>query len=146
MLLFVCLSVWSCHVACGILVPWPWIEPGSLTVKAPSPNHWTTREFPQVLFVSGDTKIQSPTANILGLSSALLRSHIYYLRKKVDLHWDIFILHVTPLCRGPTCVVLGPAERFGSRWPPSSRALSWCLSCQHPLVLPELGSDSISRH
>ena len=29
----------------SILVPQPGIEPG-LVVKAPSPNHWTTRKFP----------------------------------------------------------------------------------------------------
>ena len=37
--------------ACGILVPWPGIEPvpwHSLAVKAQSPNHWTAREFPRI--------------------------------------------------------------------------------------------------
>ena len=45
--LFVCLFVcfWS-RTACGILVPWPWIEPGPSAVKAQSPNHWTVRESP----------------------------------------------------------------------------------------------------
>ena len=32
--------------ACGILAPQPGIEPGPLAVRARSPNHWTTREFP----------------------------------------------------------------------------------------------------
>ena len=32
--------------ACGILIPWPGIEPGSLAMKAQNPNHWTAREFP----------------------------------------------------------------------------------------------------
>ena len=36
---------WPHHVACGILVPQPVIEPRSLGVRAQSPNHWTTREF-----------------------------------------------------------------------------------------------------
>lgn len=31
---------------CGILVPWPGIEPGPSAVKAESLNHWTIREFP----------------------------------------------------------------------------------------------------
>ena len=35
--------------ACWILVPWPGIEPAYSAVKAQSPNHWTTREFPLVL-------------------------------------------------------------------------------------------------
>ena len=32
--------------ACGILVPWPGIEPVPPAVEAQSSNHWTTREFP----------------------------------------------------------------------------------------------------
>ena len=35
---------WQLHLACGILVPRPGIEPPA--VEAQSPNHWTTREFP----------------------------------------------------------------------------------------------------
>ena len=34
-------------VACGILLPQPGIESGPSAVKAWSPNHWTTREFPK---------------------------------------------------------------------------------------------------
>ena len=30
---------WSCHEACGILVPRLGFEPGPSAVKAPSPNH-----------------------------------------------------------------------------------------------------------
>ena len=41
------LSFWLCHAACGILVPHPGIEPGSLAVRVQSPNQWTTRESPQ---------------------------------------------------------------------------------------------------
>ena len=42
---FVCLF-WPCHMACGILVPQPGIEPRPSAVRARSPNHWITREFP----------------------------------------------------------------------------------------------------
>lgn len=41
---------WLCHMAYRILVPWPGTESGSTAVKAPSPNQWTTREFPPVLY------------------------------------------------------------------------------------------------
>ena len=34
-------------MACGILVPRPRIEPGPLSVRVQSPNHWTTSEFPK---------------------------------------------------------------------------------------------------
>ena len=37
------------HMACRILVPQLGIEPGPLTVKAPSPKHWTMREFPSFI-------------------------------------------------------------------------------------------------
>ena len=37
---------WTHLMACGVLVPQPGIEPGPLSVKAQSPNHWTAREFP----------------------------------------------------------------------------------------------------
>ena len=39
------LFIWPCRRACGILVPWPGIEPVPSAVKAQSPNHWTAREF-----------------------------------------------------------------------------------------------------
>ena len=42
--LTVCLFVWLCHMACGILVPRPGIEPTPLALHACSLNHWTARE------------------------------------------------------------------------------------------------------
>ena len=36
---------------CVILVPRPGMGPGPTVMKAPSPNHWTTREFPQLFNV-----------------------------------------------------------------------------------------------
>ena len=48
LVLFVCLF-WPSSVACGILVPRPGTEPGPSAVRVWSPNHWTTREFPEVL-------------------------------------------------------------------------------------------------
>ena len=41
---------WPCCMACGISVPPPGIEPRPLAVKVPSPNHWTSREFPKEQF------------------------------------------------------------------------------------------------
>ena len=38
---------WPCHVARGILVPWPGIEPVSPELGTQSLNHWTTREVPR---------------------------------------------------------------------------------------------------
>ena len=41
---------WPSHVASGILVPLPGMEPVPLIVKAWSPDHQTTVEFPDVFF------------------------------------------------------------------------------------------------
>ena len=40
------LIFWLHHAVCGILVPQPGTELRPTAVKAPSLNHWTTREFP----------------------------------------------------------------------------------------------------
>lgn len=45
LLLFVLFCfVFGCGVTCGILLPWPGIQPVSPTLEARSPNHWTPRE------------------------------------------------------------------------------------------------------
>lgn len=43
------LSLFFCHVTCGILFPQPGIEPGSSAVKAQSYNHWIAKESPIIL-------------------------------------------------------------------------------------------------
>ena len=48
--LFIFNFFWLHHAACGILVPWPGIEPMPLAVEAWSLTHWTTREVPSLLF------------------------------------------------------------------------------------------------
>ena len=42
-------SFWLCHPACGILVPWPGIEPMHPAMEVWSLNHWTAREVPLLL-------------------------------------------------------------------------------------------------
>ena len=46
---FVCLFGGHSRFLC-VLVPWTGIEPRAPAVKAPSPNHWTTRKFPRLVF------------------------------------------------------------------------------------------------
>ena len=43
---------WPHHAAYGILVPWPGMEPTLPAVKAWSLNHWTTRDVPQLIFLT----------------------------------------------------------------------------------------------
>ena len=45
-------SFWLHHTPSGILVPWPGIESWALISKSSEPNHWTAREFPQVVLLS----------------------------------------------------------------------------------------------
>ena len=40
-------------MACRILVSQPGIELGPLALKSPSPNHWTSREFPAACVLAG---------------------------------------------------------------------------------------------
>ena len=40
---------WPCHVACGILVPQPGVEPAPPAVEVQSLNHWTTKEVPDFI-------------------------------------------------------------------------------------------------
>ena len=40
--------LWPCHMAHGILVPWPWIELMPSEVKACSLNQWTTTGVPEL--------------------------------------------------------------------------------------------------
>ena len=53
------------RVACRILVPRPGIEPVSPAMEAQSPNHWTSREFPDLsLLVSSKLDFLSQRASI----------------------------------------------------------------------------------
>ena len=52
--LFIFIVVWLYCLAYEILVPQPGIEPRPSAVKVQSLNHWTTREFPTLIF-----KVQS---------------------------------------------------------------------------------------
>ena len=47
-----------CHAACGILIPWPGIEPVqnagmNLAVEVQNLNHWPAREVPLAMLLVG---------------------------------------------------------------------------------------------
>ena len=46
---------WLCQEACGILIPWPGIEPGPSTMKAWSLNQWTARKFLKIYIIKRNT-------------------------------------------------------------------------------------------
>ena len=74
------LFFWPYHVAGGILVPQPGIEPGPMTVKMQNANHWTAREFPRVVSLSlslGQSSFLSLTyLNVIGGCGGQLWSHV----------------------------------------------------------------------
>ena len=51
---------WPCHATCGILVPWPGMEPVPTVLETWSLNHWTAREVPKTLIFK--TQILDPRA------------------------------------------------------------------------------------
>ena len=52
--LFLFFSFWPYCMACGIFVPQPGIESVPPAVEAWSPNHWTTREFPNYWYLNSE--------------------------------------------------------------------------------------------
>ena len=60
---------WLYCVTLGILVPWPEVEPGTLTVRVQSPSHWPTGEFPALGFLN---------VNILELAVPVIASCIRF--------------------------------------------------------------------
>ena len=59
---------WPYCVVCGILVPWPGIEPGPLAMKVLTPNHWITREVLSHFFIHANCPQNSSTTWIHGLA------------------------------------------------------------------------------
>ena len=48
---FLSFKFWSCLETCGILVPWPRIEPATSALKVQILNHWITREDPIYIII-----------------------------------------------------------------------------------------------
>ena len=69
----------------GILVPQLGIEPGARTVRAPSPNDWTSREFPH-RFLQEFTTREFPASPVVGTLLSLLRAQIQSLIRELKSH------------------------------------------------------------
>ena len=101
---------WPRLAACGILVPWPEIEPVPPTLEAWSLNHWTTREVPMKIF-----KAIFHIVSLHIYSGTILDCLIY--------HWMLWIFSSLK------------SLIFISLYPQDSK----CFSCTFlPLVLPFL--------
>ena len=66
---------WLHCMACGILVPWPGINPVPPAVESWSPNHWTTREFLGKSFNCEDCSY-FPSASLLSLKLKILSNSL----------------------------------------------------------------------
>ena len=88
-------------VACGILVPWPGIKPGSLAMEPQSPNHWTTREV--LIFDNIKENISMMRLDMKDL----------ILKRTRDLDYNIV---------ASTCLLFDPRQ-----WPPVSGLMTFLL-------------------
>ena len=78
------------HVACGILVPWPGMEPAPLAVKVQSLNHWTTRQFPSLVFMKTHVILLSLLSYILGFCKNFCGHPSMLLMYRFKWSFDLF--------------------------------------------------------
>ena len=87
-------SFWPHHAACGLLVPWPGIEPMLPAVEAWSRIHWTTREVSELSLVYS---IHHPDWCTRPISS------VQFSRSVVSNSFRLHELqHARPPCPSPT--------------------------------------------
>ena len=137
---------------CSILVPQPGIKP-DLAVKAPSLNHWTTREFPfhscfknndvlGTLLVAQWLRLQASTAGGMGSvpGQGIKIPHAAWWSQKVGgKKWMRMIKSIPSICWNPcfsypVCWWLSAQQRAGSTYPfpiaqqLSKKVMGWLLS------------------
>ena len=146
--------LWPRHAACGILVPQPGIEPGPLAVKAQSPNHWTSKEFPGPTPLSLPLQATHHMATAMGMTFPKIPAlnAFLYLGIKCVASWDL-ITYASPCCPFSTSHLVLSGHML--QVPPSSGPLlklsstpfiCWVSASQKPrgsLVSPALAT---SRH
>lgn len=63
-------SLWTQHEACGTIDPWPESKSRTLAVKVWTPNHWATKDFPHLPFLSRDYVFEGYAASSLKLPNS----------------------------------------------------------------------------
>ena len=96
------------HVACGILVPRPGIEPRPLAVRAQSPNHWTARVFPHRWCFLSNLKISFMTDECNNII------HTLYISRK---HYTYFIVILKPCLRWRLLLFFNSGQFSLQKWP-----------------------------
>ena len=88
-MVFFFFSFWPHYLACGILVPWPGIEPSPPAVVARSLNHWTIRKSLHGLFL-GVGKIMIKSSEFTWSDNPLVLCCWSWAQKPVCLPWNLF--------------------------------------------------------
>ena len=136
-------SFWPHHTPCGILVPWPGIEPVPPAVEVQSLSHWTAREVPHLCtfltllsmflhLVSSGCREQEYSCHMFFKTLPFLRSGM-----SQALHSGTYLQCFSPLC----CAVflLGTLGWASDRltcflcW-----SLSFSATCSVPSWVPSL--------
>ena len=96
----ICFFLWLHHMAFRIVVPQPGVEPTSLAVKAWSPTHWITREFPlgsrltsseSIYSTTKTTLLPSPTdLSFLPLGRGVIQTDSRALRFRINRPLDLY--------------------------------------------------------
>ena len=113
-------------------LPDPWIEPGSSTVKVPTPNHWTSREFSLKIFL----EIEVHFAKSLTLSNVWFCTFLANIKLRSH-HWNHGV-NCSIIPQIPPCLFVSyPTPTSGQNWSvfcPHSFAYSWISHKWNPIL------------
>ena len=95
--------------ACGVLVPWSGIEPGSPALEVLSLSHWTTREVPRLLNMTENKPLLplNHSYNQFGISNKSTVLYIFSKSKKFSYLWILPLPYPLRKCvRASHCIFL----------------------------------------
>ena len=112
-------------MACGILVPGPGIEPGALTLRPLSPNHWTNREFPK-RFYFFSCWFDAPNSLVFNINKdiSLHKQNVLCCADSLSHIW-LFVTPWTVARQSPLSKRILQARILERVAMPSSRGSSW---------------------
>ena len=97
LLLLLFFTFWPHCTACGLLTPWPGVEPGLLALEAPSINHWSAREAPTCIILN-NTTVQNYYSIYFKF---LVKNYLFYMTPSPSLvDFFLFKIFILP-CQGP---------------------------------------------
>ena len=132
LLLLLFFTFWPHCTACGLLTPWPGVEPGLPALEAPSINHWSAREAPTCIILNNitiqnyyDIYFKFLVKNYLFYMTPSPSLVDFFLFKNFILYWGTILL--TNVCIVKAMVF--PAVMYGCElyhkegWAPKN----WCF-------------------